>query len=343
MHEDVSSSQLAQMPPHLWSQALERMAIVDKYLRHETPTNAEAEACAAELQVGVRTFYRLVAAIRAARTGKQSAPSQKGLQSPLHPLTAGVLDAVIEELGPNARDSDILAICRIRCAAGKIPAPSLSAMRTRTGRPPSRPDLRRRLCRDGDLVLDACPLALDVKSPDHSVHPAMLTALIHMKTGRILGHYLGSGDPDRRAVVATLLDALSLPRPRGARPTKSDKLCLVVTGGLGRLDEPTQKALRSAQIHMDAAASQGLKAGAGLTAALGRKLGKIPISPLGRRVSADTTTAVPLPKAQAVVAQLISARNDELQFDRLGGLQLLGDRRSASLRRAALQLLEGSI
>ena len=63
---------LAPYPPHLWAETLQRAEAAEEYLAVQSPTAIDAQRFADELNVGFRTFVRLVAA---------PLPSRRGLSS----------------------------------------------------------------------------------------------------------------------------------------------------------------------------------------------------------------------------------------------------------------------
>ena len=80
MSEEIVG-QLATLPPNQWTQALKRLSVVDRYLRLPSPNSDDVDRCAAELQIGPRSFFRLAAPVRELRAGVLPRPSQQGLHS----------------------------------------------------------------------------------------------------------------------------------------------------------------------------------------------------------------------------------------------------------------------
>lgn len=339
MSEEIVG-QLAALPPNQWAQFLKRFSVVDRYLRLLSPTSDDVDRSAAELMIGPRSFFRLAAAARQFRAGISPPPSQKGFHSHLHPRTQYVIEEVRLELGPAARDTEILAECRKRCGEIDIPAPSMSAIRTRTGKRPAIVDLAGRLRREADLVLDSSTLDLVVSGHQGQIATAALTTLIHMESAQTLGFHVGAGVPDVSDVAMTVLHALSPEMREGTAPART--LELLITGNLHKLQPVIDQFMGTGRMSVDVEQSQGLRPAAAITASLGRRIGRIPIAPR-RRSKPDPKLAVPLEYAQTVVAELFRRRSQLLEpGSQIYLADVLGPRRTRTLRHAALQLLKES-
>lgn len=334
---DEITMQLAELPPRLWAESLRRLEVVDRYLALDKPTTADADRSAAELDLVQRSFFRLAAAVRELRAGGAPKVSLQGRQSKLRHDTRSVLDTTIADLGPGARDSEIFAECHRRCKEQGITPPSWNAVRTRTGKPVLNPDLRSRMRRDADFVLDACPLDLTVHVASGDPQLAVLTAIIHVDSGEVLGFYLDGQPANAAAVAHAFMDAID--HPRSGRHSHAPGQRLIVSTAVQPYMSVVEHLARAAKLQVDTTASLGLTPGVALTNAVGRKIGRIPIVPRAR-AKARPDLAVPLHHAQAVVGELLARRSRALEAGSHSGHGLAGPRRARFVRDVALGILE---
>ncbi|WP_338503112.1 hypothetical protein V6R86_06795 [Sphingomonas kaistensis] len=334
---DEITMQLAELPPHLWADSLRRLEVVHRYLALDKPTTAEADRSAAELDLVQRSFFRLAAAVRELRAGRAPKVSLQGRQSKLRHDTRSVLDTTIADLGPGARDSEIFAECRRRCKEQGIVPPSWNAIRTRTGKPVLNPDLRSRMRRDADFVLDACPLDLTVQVASGDPQLAVLTAIIHVDSGEVLGFHLDGQPMDASAVAHAFMDAIEHPRSR--RHSRPSGQRLIVSTAVQPYMSVVKHLAQAAQLQLDTTASLGLTPGTALTNAVGRKIGRIPFVPRAR-AKAHPELAVPLHHAQAIVGELLARRSRALNDVSPPHSGLAGPRQVRFVRDVALGILE---
>ena len=297
--KDEAVQMLMRHPPAQWQEARRRLAVLAKYEALHEPTTADVQHAADALDLTARSFYRLLQSYRA---GKAAVGSRRGTHSSMPQDTADVLDDTVSELGPEASDATVHAEAIRRCEVRGIAWPSLSAVRTRTGREAGRLDLGRRLARDCDLVLDACPLDLDVRS-GVTVGGAVLTTLHASRDAAVLGHSLDIGFPDAQQLMKTVTTAASGLSARTG-PTSSRPLRLVATREALRALLPLACDLDLRGIELDASVSTGLKIGAAAVPVLGRRLGRIPLAPL-RNPNGRTGPTAPLELARRVVEELV--------------------------------------
>ncbi|GAA4020919.1 hypothetical protein GGQ97_001374 [Sphingomonas kaistensis] len=326
--------QLAELPPHLWAESLRRLEVVDRYLALDKPTTADADRSAAELNLVQRSFFRLAAAVRELRAGGTPKVSSQGQQSKLRHDKRSVLDDTITDLGPGARDSEIFAECSRRCKEQGLTPPSWNAVRTRTGKPVLNPDLRSRMRRDADFVLDACPLDLTVHVASAEPQLAVLTAIIHVDSGEVLGFHLDGQPVETSAVAHAFVDAID--HRRSGPHSRHRGQRLIVSTALQSHMSVVESLAQAAKLRLDTTASLGLAPGTALTNAVGRKIGRIPFAPRAR-VKARPDLAVPLHHAQAVVGELLARRS------LAGGRPcagLVSPKNARSVRDLALGILE---
>lgn len=334
---DEITMQLAELPPHLWAESLRRLEVVDRYLALDKPTTADADRSAAELDLVQRSFFRLAAAVRELRAGGAPKVSLQGRQSKLRHDTRSVLDIIIADLGPGARDSEIFAECHRRCKEQGLTPPSWNAVRTRTGKPVLNPDLRSRMRRNADFVLDACPLELTVHVASGDPQLAVLTAIIHVDSGEVLGFHLDGQPMNASAVAHAFMDAID--HPRSGRHSYPSDQRLIVSTAVQSYMSVVEHLAQAAKLQVDTTASLGLTPGTALTNSVGRKIGRIPFVPRAR-AKARPDLAIPLHHAQAVVGELLARRSRALDVGSRPYPSLANPARARFVRDVALSILE---
>lgn len=310
MNEHILNSVLSRLPPSKWAIATRRAETIAAYMRIQNPTMADADEAAATLGMRRRMFYNVLRDFRAAPEG----PARGGERAPSKALSAeaaSTIDSVMLELGPGAREAEIMRAVRDRCDRAGIPTPSSGAIRTRLGRPSKKPNLPRRLKRSGDLILDICPLAVDALGIDGEVASAGVCVLLHMQSGAVLAHTTTCGAPTTWDVSAVLHDTLS--RIVGFKGAISP-LSLLISTAVPAFNQGVCHLLASAGVVVDAGQSRSLRGGIPITAALGIRLGQIPFKPLHRSFAPHgQADAIPLRLLAQVVSLLIDARNSQFE------------------------------
>jgi hypothetical protein len=297
MKMDQEIAALAELPPAQWDEALRRFAVVRNYLSLDRSTVRNPEAHARGLGLNVRSFYRLIEAYRELQESKQPRRSQRGAQRHLPSEVDQVIADVRSELGCEASDRLVHLEVQKRCHEAGIPEPSYSSIRTRSAG--SLVDLRIKLRRRCDLVLDACPVSFDVfqdGADDGLRKVAWLTGVFAAEHGTLLGHLLTAGEATPIELSEMLRDALR----RGAAGT------MVATGESPQILMSIEPELHSFGVRLDNAGSRGLQAGVAITSVLGRKIGKIFATPKRRELLKDSE-AVPLNLARRVVTLLLTS------------------------------------
>jgi len=330
---------LADQPSHRWAESLRRVAVVDEYLSLSTPTTADADRCAAVLDLSQRTFFRLTRATRELRAGATPSTRKRGKRVWVDPATDHVIAQTIEDLGPGATIEEVLAESRKRCASDGLPLPSRTAVRTRSGRGLANPDLRRRLASDAELIIDASPLELVITSRSGQASAAILIALIDMETGDILGHDVGADEVTIADIAGTFLSALEV--GPDAITVASATMRLIVTEHLRDHAMEIQDICKRASIELDVDNLPRLRAGEALLPTIGHNLGRVPIAPRLRRHAYSTKDAVPAEDAKNVITELLSRRAQSLGIERRTSLaSLVGPTQARQLRIAALETLK---
>jgi hypothetical protein len=288
---------LASLPPAAWKETLRRLEVLRSFKSIQAPTRSDVEDHAARLGIDVRTYYRLIRAQDELKRGAPIRKSRRGTRRFLPPETERIIDEVLAELGHEIPDRIILIEVARRCREASLPAPSAGALRTRSA--PARVDLRIRLRRRFDVILDACPCDLDVLSEDGAAPAvAWFAALLRGSDGSMIAHAVTAGSPTATQAAALVELAGRHQDPDGV---------LVATGDLQGTTSLADTA-RPHGLRFDAAASMGLRPGAALMPVMGLKLGRLSFQ-ARRRTIHDKDVAVPLEIARDVVDHLLASRS----------------------------------
>ena len=285
---------LASLPPANWKETLRRLEVLRSFKAIEAPSGRDVEEHATRLGLDVRSFYRLIRAQDELRLGAPVRVSRRGMRRFLPPETERIIDEVLAELGREIPDRIVLIEVARRCREAGLPTPSAGALRTRSA--PTRVDLRIRLRRRFDTILDACPLDLDVPS-ENGVAPAVawFGSVLRGADGAMITYVVTAGPP----TPGDLAEMFSAIVPEGT----GDGI-LVATGDLSAALAHASEATARHGLRFDVAASAGLRPGAALTPVMGLKLGRLSFQ-ARRREAYEKDLAVPLDVARDVVAHLI--------------------------------------
>jgi len=258
---------LADLPPELWARTIRRMRAVASHEAASDPTDV-ADA-AKRLGMTSRSFYRLIAAHRAFVGGRPPRPSRRGFHSGVPTEVDQEIHNAYRLLGPEAPLASVLRVATARCREKGLGEPSMTAVRCR--RPKARRvDLKLRLRRRADLVLDCVGLGLCVIDDDGRVHSAMLSCVFHAGDGNMAHHLVSAGIPNHDA-VADMLGSLPITVPGSAS--------LVATGGIAPSVEPVPTPAAAREIVFDPLGSMGLQPGSAIMAVLGRRIGRVTVLP----------------------------------------------------------------
>lgn len=193
---DGETALLASLPPSAWRETLRRMRVVRSFREIDAPDGDDIRDHADMLRLDPRSFYRLIRAYDKLSAVVVPAASRRGIRRSLPREAEDIVDAVRSEMGRETPERLVLIEIGRRCAAAGLAAPSLNALRTRDVG--SEVDLRIRLRRRFDLVVDACPLDIDVIDESRSGNTeavAWLTGILAGPTGMDLGHMVTAGPP----------------------------------------------------------------------------------------------------------------------------------------------------
>jgi hypothetical protein len=291
---------LAKLPPVKWPETILRFPVVAAYCRLQTPTVAEADKAAELLGVKRRMFYHLLHNYRSLARPDLPAPVRADSRA-LNPVALRIVEETIAGIGFTASEAEITRSIQQKCEAAGVQSHSEGVVRTRLGRL-RRKDLRRRLGISADMILDCCALEIDTRDHQGAVTAAALTAVIEVKSGRLMSHGVTAGRPSIRASDACVHQALehAVPRPRSIRQTTN----------AARLDGTL---LADWGLHTDVAPTRYVKGGMPLTVALGPRLGRISLRP-SNRAFLPSRVSEPLMfyHVTEVVADLVQTYNESL-------------------------------
>jgi hypothetical protein len=298
---DGETALLASLPPSIWSKTLRRTRVVRSFRSIDAPDGDDIRDHADMLGLNPRSFYRLIRAYDKLSAGVVPAASRRGIRRSLPQEAEDIVDAVRTEMGRETPERLMLIEIGRRCAAAGIRAPSLNALRTRDVG--SEVDLRIRLRRRFDIVVDACPLDIDVIDESRSGNTeavAWLTGILAGATGLCLGHMVTAGSPSAGDMDELLDEAAPL--------GDEQRNVLIATGTLPELIARTSDHGHPTGPEFDEATSRGLLAGAALVPAFGLKIGTVSLKARRREPFGDK--AVPIAVARRLVDHMLGADRD---------------------------------
>ena len=337
MSQFALSDQVVGAPGTTLGRTLERAAVVNRYLKIRRPTTEDADAHAEELGVKRRYFYKLVRIFeerRATPVDVEEVYSKKRVD----PRVDKVISDVIADLGLDASLEQVHIEARTRCAKRKLPPPSGTAVRERLGA------IRKATpaCNTRGVVADHCALLLPVLDHEGKAQIAVLSAVIHGPTGRVLGHHLDVGAPGASALAGAILDALAAPRGRDNHA--AEPLDFQLQRGTGSGWDRLQNAIMLANTRTQTSLATPRSAGKALMRVFGTRLGRIHLKPrltnVGRTQFPGYCTPVHLEGARATVRALVEQHNSALS-SRLSLRDLLPPNTAAPLKEAMAQIVQG--
>lgn len=314
--------------PRNWAKTLERLRVVNEYLKIKKPRTADAARCAHQLGIKQSYFYKLV------RTFKEGHPvpvdGRAQMSGRIGPAAETVIADVITDFGPDAKLSQIIEEGRRRCIENNIPPPSTNAFRARFAAArvssPTSLDMP-------ELVADHSGLLLPIQEEDGTVSAAVVTVLVHTPSGRILGHHLNVTPPGADDIAGAIADALKAPKASPGRSYRSLEL------QLNRDDNPAWEtllvSLTEAGIRTIVGKTTPRSAGRVIMRTLGTRLGRIDLAPrstfVTRPTSPNSGPPVSLEQARSTVRQIIEERDASLEGAALSLRNLISKSAASSL------------
>lgn len=317
MVDSILVEDLAVTPPQLWPKRIQRFEVLKRIAAIEMPTARQIDDAAARLKLGRRQFYALLARHRRRFVDGNTSGPKTGCHYSIDPSKEALIREALDRAGPGAR---LVQVCdeakRLAIQRGMV-APSETSIRTRFGKTQHGVDLRRRLATRCDWLADTAALDLCVEGP---VGPfsAYLFAIVDTCSGAIMHHCLFAGRPSKDDIAS----AVTVFAERGQSMVGNPQIGLVdsLLGETNGLHLWTNwRAVKGSQARV-------LLEGSVIRAAVGSKLGRIALRERKTTMSKQGMAPVPLGHAQAVVALVISQRNEGLI-----GLPLVRQRPNESL------------
>jgi len=288
--------------PSRWEETKRRLAVVRRYVAIERPTHDDLRASADELGLGIRHMHNLASAFRQKMAADPRTPGV--MRDAPRNREAGILvKEVIDLLGRAARTRDIEEAVNRRCLEIGVRPPSRSMVR-RAHLRSQRAAPAQRLEMAVDLILDCCVLGIDVEGV-RGVRSACLLALVDGAEGRIPVHRLIAGQPEAADVGSLLREYSTLGNVGKATVACASSLVTIADGASGSF-------YRAGLLLRDVSPRR-IAPGAALQAALGERLGKIPLTPR-RRTTGGRGVPAPMSMAfvQPIVAALVDRHNGAL-------------------------------
>lgn len=197
---------LSLVPPDRRDEILRRIEAVRRYLR--SPSRRAAVEGAAELGVGLVSFYNLAKAWRDAPRAENLAGSgqPRVRRSTMSAEQLAVVDEAVATSKNLDRERIVDRAYELAAAAG-IDMPTRHIVRIRVDRtkPASIPATA--MAAEADLVLDECVIDMPVAADGKIVRP-LCSVLVDTRTLAPIGLHLTQGPPDATLAAATILDAL---------------------------------------------------------------------------------------------------------------------------------------
>lgn len=315
MADRILIEDLSVAPSRVWPTIIDRHHAVMSYLKIGNPTTADADRSARQLGLSRRMFYRLINGHRERSAGRSSATSITGRGRPVSFEQEVAISDALTRLGPGAWTRDVNAEVAEICAARGISAPSDYAVNTRVRAPGRRVGLRARLRSRFDWILDTAQLDFDVVEGDGNTGRAYLLAFTDARTGETLAHEVRAGKPSSLALANLILPKLpQLQRPSHGRSR------LAVTKRLWAEAMLLKPLLTEHGVEAAECEPRTIRSGEAMLLVFGRKIGNISLRARaeGQSVQGEQA-AIDLALAQAVVASLVTNRNEELSSTPSGG------------------------
>lgn len=286
---------LADLPPASWAEAMMRLSIVHGYAVGAERSKAHAETCAQRMGVGLTMFYRLLDAYGRRRL-EVTRSVRRTVRTDVHDR---IMDAIAES-GGDASPAQILRRASQMCVEAGLPKPSQQAVRVRYWRAADHGIPKSQFGIAVGPLLDRAHLDVNVGDEGASTS-AMLTCVLDVASGGIVGHLASAGKP-------AIQDVADLVR-RTVEPSSS--IGSSVSDGLLHGRDVIQE-LRERGI---AVLAGRWRMGAMIRSTVGLRLGRVQL--LERLPGAGIgTQPVDLETVIGVVAELVSRSNRRGEVER---------------------------
>jgi hypothetical protein len=261
--EHVPPSRLAELPPIKWEETKRRMKAVSTFLDGEDRSSAAIRRLAGELGTSRPMIYKL---LKTRERWKRD--DAVALRAPRRPWDEAANAIVLEALaacGPGATLQEVNRSAERIARHRDARPPVRSLVRRLYGRRTAGSAIAQRLSLSTEMALDSAALAVRVMIEDgRSVLPK-LTAVVDLGSGGLVDWQLSPGAADLKDVVG-LVERVPEARRGGS---------LALTSAFSR---ETRAELQS-QTGLPIFEGRPIRRGSVIVAALGSRIGRIPILP----------------------------------------------------------------
>lgn len=209
MIDTILIDDLAISPPSAWARRIEQASVIGPLARASAVTSDDQKVASAQLGLGRRQFYNLLASYRARLAGAPPRGHRTGVQRHIDKRKEAVIAQAITVAGAAARMRDVQALAVKLSAEQGIERPSQTSVRTRFGKGRHDVDIVTRLELDCDLVVDLCPLAAAVYDPVGNAAITWIIVLIAPKGRGLVAHQIFACQPSEHQVGDFLSEFLS--------------------------------------------------------------------------------------------------------------------------------------
>lgn len=302
MFDNILIEDLARAPATTWPRLIGRAPTLRRLCEWETPSAAQIKEACAELAVGRRQLFALIAEFRIRLAGVPASGPQTGVNCRIDEKQERAIRDAKRNLRPTARQCEIYREAKRLSIERGISPPGDTAIRRRFDRGVGPIDLSRDLRQDCGLVIDQCALDLNVITADGGAAPAHLLVFVDPRTSCAIDHELYAGCP----TPTQLTDAVA--RIVLARAEGNPRVRLIAPATLAETIS-----LAGLPAHFIKPVSRPRVVGFAISAIYGRRIGRIQIRSQtrhwGREVQSDP---IALDVCVQVVRYLIEERNRQL-------------------------------
>lgn len=259
----IPPARLAELPPHRWEQMKTRMASLDRFLAQEDRSTRRVRAFASELGISKALFYSLLA-LRESWATQDDQVRPSGPRRARDEVATAMIEEAIALAGPGATLDRVHALAKDLARHRGLPEAHLTLVRRLHGRQGAGHAIGARLGTGRQAILDAA--ALGVRIVDQRTLPvlAVLNAIVDA----------GGGVVDWKLTAGAARDHELMPLLDVGR-TRFGVDGLLISNAF---EEALRRRLAS-PAKGDGNGMPVVRRGSALLAAVGLKVGRIPILP----------------------------------------------------------------
>lgn len=191
---------LESVPPTKWARDKVRSQVIRRYLEIKRPTMGQTAMFADELGLKRTEFRKLVHQEIAKSNGQ---PVSKGRAKSLDPRVDAEVTRAICKLGSSTPRYQVHAVVCAACRKKDLPEPSFATVWRRLNEAGRKFDGL-----EEEMVYDEVTLRVAVQSDKSDAMQPTLTAVVHLRTGRILGYHLSATASESCRRAAAIADAI---------------------------------------------------------------------------------------------------------------------------------------